>query len=72
MRFIRPELELLSTQVAGPNFLVAAADADGIVLDVIIDEQFKKSVCGKEVPLGANFAEDQRGTNAIGTALFTG
>ena len=72
MRFIRPELEVLSTQVAGPNFLVAAADADGIVLDVIIDEQFKKSACGKEVPLGANFAEDQRGTNAIGTVLFTG
>ena len=72
MRFIRPELEVLSTQVAGPNFLVAAADADGIVLDVIIDEQFKNSACGKEVPLGANFAEDQRGTNAIGTVLFTG
>ena len=72
MRFIRPELEILSTQVAGPNFLVAAADADGIVLDVVIDEQFKQSVCGKIVPLGANWAEDLTGTNGIGTVLFTG
>ena len=72
MRFIRPELEILSTQIAGPNFLVAAADADGVVLDVVIDEQFKKSACGKIVPLGANWAEDLTGTNGIGTVLVTG
>ena len=72
MRFIRPEIEILSTQIAGPNFLVAAADADGVVLDVVIDEQFKKSACGKIVPLGANWAEDLTGTNGIGTVLVTG
>jgi len=67
MRFIRPELELLSTQMAGPNFLIGAADADGVVLDVIIDEEF--SSC---MPLGSIWAENIRGTNGFGTAIFTG
>ena len=38
MRLVRPELELLSAQIAGSNFLVAFADSDGVVLDQILDE----------------------------------
>lgn len=72
MRFIRPELELLSTQMAGPNFLIGVADADGVVLDVIIDEEFRGSACGSCMPLGSIWTENIRGTNGFGTAIFTG
>ena len=32
-RFVLPELELLYNQIAGTNFMVAYANAEGIVLD---------------------------------------
>ena len=72
LRLVRPELELLSAQIAGSNFLVAFADHDGVVLDHILDEEFRTSVCGKSILPGSIWREDIRGTNALGLALHTG
>jgi len=72
MRLVRPELELLSAQIAGSNFLVAFADNDGVVLDQILDEQFRTSACGKSIVPGSVWSEAVRGTNALGLALHTG
>ena len=41
--FIVPELELLYSQIAGSNFMVAFANNDGVVLDTIYDNQFLNS-----------------------------
>lgn len=72
MRLVRPELELLSAQIAGPNFLLAFADSDGVVLDQIIDEEFRSSVCGQSIVPGSIWSESIRGTNALGLTLHTG
>jgi transcriptional regulator of acetoin/glycerol metabolism len=72
MRLVRPELELLSAQIAGSNFLVAFADSDGVVLDQILDEEFRASVCGRSILPGSIWSEEIRGTNALGLALHTG
>lgn len=72
MRLVRPELELLSAQIAGANFLVAFADSDGVILDQIIDEEFRSSTCGQSILPGSIWREEIRGTNALGLALHTG
>jgi transcriptional regulator of acetoin/glycerol metabolism len=72
MRLVRPELELLSAQIAGSNFLVAFADSDGVVLDQILDEEFRSSTCGKSILPGSIWSEETRGTNALGLVLHTG
>ncbi len=72
MRFVRPELELLSSQIAGTNFLVAFADADGVVLDSIVDDEFRTSGVGRSIVAGSIWREELRGTNALGLSLHTG
>ena len=68
----RPELELLSSQIAGSNYLIAFADTEGIVLDQIMDNEFKNSICGKSIIPGSIWSEEVRGTNALGLSLHTG
>jgi transcriptional regulator of acetoin/glycerol metabolism len=72
MRLVRPEMELLSAQIAGSNFLVAFADSDGVVLDLILDDEFRNSNCGKSILPGSIWSEEIRGTNALGLALHSG
>lgn len=72
MRLVRPELELLSTQIAGSNYLVAFADNTGVVLDRIMDGDFRNSSCGKSIVPGSIWSENYRGTNALGLSLHTG
>ena len=72
MRLARPELELLSAQIAGPNFLLAFADRDGVILDRIVDNEFSQSNCGKSIIPGSIWSEEIRGTNALGLALHSG
>lgn len=69
---VRPELELLSTQIAGTNHMTAFADSNGVVLDVIMDSEFQASKCAKSVRCGTIWHEEYRGTNALGLALHTG
>lgn len=72
MQFVRPELELLSSQIAGTNFLVAFADCDGVVLESIVDDDFRASDAGRTIVTGSIWREDLRGTNALGLSLRTG
>lgn len=72
MGLVRPEMELLSAQIAGSNFLVAFADSDGVVLDRVLDEEFRSSSCGKSIISGSIWREEIRGTNALGLALHSG
>ena len=71
-KFVLPELEHLYNQIAGTNFMVAYADTRGVVLDAILDEEFKKSDAGKAVIPGSIWTENYRGTNALGLALHSG
>lgn len=72
MKLVRPELELLSAQIAGSNFLIAFADNEGVILDQILDEDFRNSACGQSIVPGSVWREDIRGTNALGLTLHTG
>lgn len=72
MRLVRPELELLSAQIAGANFMCAFADETGVVLDTIMDTEFSEGPCGRSIRAGSIWREDQRGTNALGLALLSG
>lgn len=69
---VRPELELLSTQIAGTNHMTAFADNHGVVLDVIMDNEFKASRCARSIRCCTIWSEEHRGTNALGLALHTG
>ncbi|MDV2966698.1 GAF domain-containing protein [Nitratireductor aquimarinus] len=69
---VRPELELLSNQIAGTNYMTALADGDGVVLDAIMDSEFDASECSSSIRVGSIWREDLRGTNALGLALHTG
>jgi len=68
----RPELELLSSQIAGTNYLVAFADPDGVVLDTILDNEFRQSGAGRTIVEGSIWTEEVRGTNALGLTLHSG
>lgn len=69
---VRPELELLSKQIAGTNHMTAFADRDGVVLDAIMDNEFRNSDCSRAIRTGTIWSEELRGTNALGLALHTG
>ncbi|MEM8957116.1 MAG: GAF domain-containing protein [Pseudomonadota bacterium] len=71
MQFVRPELELLSSQIAGTNFLCAFGDENGVVLEAITDAEFDASACARSVRVGSVWREEVRGTNALGLALST-
>ncbi|MBP2236364.1 transcriptional regulator of acetoin/glycerol metabolism [Sinorhizobium kostiense] len=60
------EMQLLHTQIAGSNFMIALADADGVVLDTISDAHFAESSVGRSIIPGSMWGESERGTNALG------
>ena len=66
-----PELELLYSQIAGSNFMVAFANDDGVVLDTIYDNQFLNSQASKVVIPGSVWLEKYRRTNGLGLSLQT-
>lgn len=72
LTIVRPELELLSNQIAGTNYLTAFADSSGIVLDVIMDNEFRKTECARSIRPGTIWSETIRGTNGLGLAMHTG
>lgn len=71
-QFVQPELELLYNQIAGTNFMVAYADPCGVIMDVLLDEEFSNSDAGRAVIPGSIWTEQFRGTNALGLCLHTG
>jgi transcriptional regulator of acetoin/glycerol metabolism len=70
------ELETLSRQIAGSNFLLAFADADGVILDLQADSRFGSSGSGggnsAGIVAGSHWHESVAGTNGLGTALASG
>lgn len=71
-QFVQPELELLYNQIAGTNFMVAYADPCGVIMDVLLDDEFRNSDAGRAVIPGSIWTEQFRGTNALGLCLHTG
>lgn len=70
-RLAQAELETLMQQIAGSNFLLAFAGADGTVLDVVADNRFAMS-SDEDIVVGSCWREEIAGTNGLGTALRTG
>jgi len=68
-KLIIPELELLYSQIAGTNFMVAYSDADGLVLDTIYDKTCLQTDVGKTVVPGSIWAEKICGTNGLGLSV---
>lgn len=66
------EIETLSQQIAGSNFLLAFGDREGVILDVVEDHRFVTSSSGASIVVGSAWAENQCGTNGLGTALVSG
>lgn len=68
-KIVIPELELLYSQVAGTNFMVAFSDNEGLVLDTIYDKTCLQTDVGKSVVPGSIWAEKVCGTNGLGLAV---
>lgn len=66
------ELETLARQIAGSNFLLAFADADGVILDLCADNRFAMSGAQAGILPGSCWSEQLCGTNGLGTALASG
>jgi sigma-54 dependent transcriptional regulator, acetoin dehydrogenase operon transcriptional activator AcoR len=71
-RLAQAQLETLSQQIAGSNFLLAFADVDGVILDLYADNRFSMSGSDAGIVAGSCWGETLCGTNGLGTALATG
>lgn len=66
-----PVMEMLCEQILYTKSIVALADAQGNTLQVIGDNGFLERVQQVALSSGVNWSESTKGTNAVGTALFT-
>ena len=66
------EMQTLYHQIAGSNFLIAFASPDGVLLDTIADPSFRNAARTASIRPGTLWAEQLRGTNALGTVARTG
>ncbi len=71
-RLAQGELETLSRQIAGSNFLLAFADEEGVILDLYADNRFTMSGADAGILPGSCWSESLAGTNGLGTALASG
>lgn len=62
----RPEMELLSNQIAGSNNLIAFGDPSGALIDIIADTECATSEVCTVITPGSIWDERIRGTNALG------
>ena len=65
----RPIMEYLYNQIRASGSMVILANADGLVLHSVGDPDFVSRADRVSLTAGATWDENQRGTNAIGTAL---
>ena len=68
----RPVMEFLAEQTRDTDSMVILADAQGMLLQALGDAPFLDRVQRVALRPGANWHEQWRGTNAIGTALADG
>ena len=66
-RLAQAQLETLSQQIAGSNFLLAFADVDGVILDLYADNRFSMSGSDAGIVAGSCWGEVICGTNGLGT-----
>lgn len=66
------EMDNLYHQIAGSNFMIAFAGADGILLDTITDQSFSAMAGASCIRPGTVWTETSCGTNALGTVIQTG
>jgi transcriptional regulator of acetoin/glycerol metabolism len=62
------EMHTLHQQIAGSNFMIAFANADGLLLDIISDPSFSEASNAASIRPGAVWKESICGTNGLGTA----
>ncbi|MEY2633207.1 MAG: hypothetical protein RIR00_1861 [Pseudomonadota bacterium] len=65
----RPILEYVYEQIRASGSMVVLADANGLLLETVGDPDFVDRADRVALAAGASWDENQRGTNAIGTAL---
>ena len=68
-KIVLPELELLYSQIAGTNFMIAYSDENGLVLDTIYDKTCLQTDVGKNVIPGSIWTEKVCGTNGLGLSV---
>ncbi|MCB8876892.1 sigma-54-dependent Fis family transcriptional regulator [Acidisoma silvae] len=66
------EMENLYHQIAGSNFMIAFARADGLLLDTIADSSFNATAHVTRIQPGCFWSEQGCGTNALGSVAATG
>lgn len=66
-----PVMELLFEQVASSHSMVALTDPNGSILHSLGDDSFLERAQQVALSPGVNWSEPNKGTNAVGTALFT-
>ncbi|NVN85531.1 MAG: sigma-54-dependent Fis family transcriptional regulator [Rhodopseudomonas sp.] len=62
------EMHTLHQQISGSNFMVAFANADGLLLDMISDRSFSDASDAASIQPGTVWTERFCGTNGLGTA----
>lgn len=70
IKIARPFIYTLYDFIKGSGFQVVLADKEGFVLEVIGDPEIVKRTKQVQMCPGGNWSEPEKGTNAIGTAIF--
>ncbi|MET3967794.1 sigma-54-dependent Fis family transcriptional regulator [Bradyrhizobium japonicum] len=64
------EMHTLHQQIAGSNFMIAFANANGLLLDIISDSSFSDASNAASIRPGTIWTEAICGTNGLGTAAY--
>ncbi|MGF6755657.1 transcriptional regulator of acetoin/glycerol metabolism [Paraburkholderia sp. GAS42] len=67
-----PVMQTLHTQIVNTESMVLLTDSDGVILHSFGDSDFIEKANRVALCAGVSWAESERGTNAIGTALVDG
>ncbi len=70
LTYAQPEMVTLSEQIAHTRSMVALTDEEGVILHSLGNDHFLSEQQKVELGAGASWHENERGTNAIGTALM--
>ncbi len=70
MQHAAPVMETLHQQIIDTESMVVLTDARGVVLHSLGDDSFAQRASQVALRPGVNWSEAQKGTNAIGTAIF--
>jgi transcriptional regulator of acetoin/glycerol metabolism len=65
-----PVMEMLFEQIVDTESMIVLTDAQGTILHSVGDDEFLQRASKVALSPGVNWAEQSKGTNAIGTALF--